>query len=199
MLKKPETLQKEFSPEITETQVMQNSLQQLHDFCDDTANNLSVDVFSKFASFAGFHPTSHVINANGKLNTIDDVYTVRKKFLDKENIVLSDTAQDEIVTMLIPNYNPTERLMVEVALKKIRKELKGDLKDAFDERFSLPITIFSPYQDILSFKDEWLAFLDEHKESIDEPLAKKLDNIIVTNGDIKKLLESSGKKFDDTR
>lgn len=199
ILKKPETLQKEFGPEVTEMQVMQKSLEKLHDFCDDSVNNLPVDVFSKFASFAGFHANSHVINAHGKLAVIDDVYVIRKKFLDKENIILSDTAQDEVVSLLIPNYNPTERLIVEVALTKIRREFTGDLKKAFDQRFSLPITIFSPYQDILSFKDDWLAFLDQNKEHIDEKLAKKLDAIIVTNGDIRKLLEVSGKKFDDTR
>jgi hypothetical protein len=178
---------------------MQNSLGKLHTFCDDSVNNLPVDLFGKFASFAGFHPSSHVINANGKLQVIDDLYLVRKKFLDKEKVGVSNTVSDQFTTLLIPSYNPTERLMVEVALKKIRRELKGKLKDSFDARFVLPITIFSPYQDILSFKSEWLAFLDEHQESIDENLAKKLDNIIVTNGDIKKLFEVSGKKFDDTR
>lgn len=178
---------------------MQSSLENLHTFCDDSVNNLPVDLFDKFASFAGFHPTSHIINANGKLQVIDDLYLVRKKFLDKEGVVVSDTVADQIPTLLIPSYNPTERLMVEIALKKIRRELKGKLKDDFDQKFSLPITIFSPYQDILSFKSEWLSFLDEHQESIDEKLAKTLDNIIVTNGDIKKLLEASGKKFDDTR
>jgi hypothetical protein len=31
---------------------MEKSLKNLHDFCDDSVNNLPGDLFSKFASFA---------------------------------------------------------------------------------------------------------------------------------------------------
>jgi hypothetical protein len=86
----------------------------------------------------------------------------------------------------MPDYNPTERVMVTIAITKIRKELKGDLKAAFDAQFQLPITIFSVYQDLINFKNEWVQFLDDHAADIDKPLAKKLDSIIVTNGDIQK-------------
>lgn len=89
-------------------------------------------------------------------------------------------------SILMPQYNPTERIMITVALTKIRKELKGPLKVAFDSYFSLPITIFSAYQDLLGFRDQWSQFLYDHAAEIDESLAKKLDSVIVTNGDIQK-------------
>jgi len=87
---------------------------------------------------------------------------------------------------LTPDYNPTERVMVAVAITKIKRELKGDLRAAFDVQFSLPITIFTSYQDLINFKTEWIQFLDDHASDIDQSLAKKLDSIIITNGDIQK-------------
>lgn len=140
-----------------------------------------------------------MLSADGKIQRVDDLYLLRKKFLDKEGIELSETADQQISAFLVPDFNPTERVMVEIALKKIRKLLPGSLKDYFDERFQFPITIFSPYQDLLSFKQDWLLFLDEHKGQIDETLAKKLDAVIVTNGDIREALESTGRKLDGTR
>jgi len=199
IIKKSEIIHKEFWPEDTEQHVMQKSLDQLHVFCDDNKNNIPADAFSKFASAAGFHPTTHVINFDGKLKTIDDLYPLWNTFLEKEGISLTDTVAERSAGILLPNYNPTERIMVGVALKKIRKELTWKLKTDFDERFPLPIDIFSSYQDIISFKNEWISFLDEHQAEIDGKLAKKLDAIIVTNGDIKKVLLESGRKFDDTK
>jgi hypothetical protein len=119
-------------------------------------------------------------------------------------VSLTDTVANHAAKILIPDYNPTERIMVEIALNKIRKELKGKLRSDFDERFFDSehigkINIHSPYQDLLSFRREWLSFLTEHKPSIDESLAKKLDDIMVTNGDIQDVLDIAGKKFDDTR
>lgn len=51
-------------------------------------------------------------------------------------------------------------------------------------QFSLPVDIFSPYQDLLGFKDMRTQFFLDHAGEVDESLAKKLDSIIVTNGDI---------------
>jgi len=121
---------------------------------------------------------------DGKLKNIDNLYLVWKKFLEKEGITLGKTAAEHAERILTPNYNPTERIMVTVAITKIRKQLKGKLKAAFDTQFSLPIDIFSPYQDLINFRDERVQFLDDHAADIDEDLAKKLDKIIVTNGDI---------------
>ncbi|MEI6672769.1 MAG: hypothetical protein WCL02_05595 [bacterium] len=122
---------------------------------------------------------------------MDDLPVLWKKFIEKEGIILGETSTEHVGNILTPNYNPTERVMVTVALTKIRKELKGSLKTAFDASFPLPVDIFSSYQDLLNFKTEWIFFLDEHASEIDESLAKKLDSVIVTNGDIyRELLKS---------
>lgn len=89
--------------------------------------------------------------------------------------------------------------MVSVALSKIRKTLSGPLRDAFDEEFPLPVTVFSAYQDLLGFKTKRTQFLLDHAAEIDKPLAKKLDGIIVTNGDIQQELYKTGRKFDSTK
>ena len=89
---------------------------------------------------------------------------------------------------MTPNYNPTERVMVTVAITKIRRELKWSLRTAFDQQFPLPVDIFSSYQDLINFKTEWMQFLDDHASEIDKPLAKNLDDVIVTNADIYKEL-----------
>ena len=81
--------------------------------------------------------------------------------------------------------------MVTVAIAKIKKELKGSLKTAFSTRFPLSVDIFSSCQDLLTFRDELKNFLDDHASEIDQSLAKKLDSIIVTNGDIYKELSKS--------
>jgi hypothetical protein len=56
---------------------------------------------------------------------------------------------------------------------------------AFDERFGTEVNIFSHVQNLVAFKNERLVFLDAHAGEIDKNLAKKLDKIIVTNGEIK--------------
>jgi len=201
---KVDSIHREFDPKDTEQHVMEKSLKNLHDFCDDSVNNLPGDLFSKFASFAWFNPTNFRINAGSKFKTVDDLYPIWNKFLEKEGVSLTDTVANHAAKILIPDYNPTERIMVEIALNKIRKELKGKLRSDFDERFFDSehigkINIHSPYQDLLSFRREWLSFLTEHKSNIDEWLAKKLDEIIVTNGEIQDVLSVAGKQFDDTR
>jgi len=115
---------------------------------------------------------------------LDALYAVWKDFLKKEDIHLGETIAQHAEQILTPNYNPTERIMVTVAIAKMKKELKGTLKATFDAQFPLPIDIFSPYQDLLSFKNTLKDFLDDHASEIDESLAKKLDSVIVTNGDI---------------
>lgn len=140
-----------------------------------------------------------IISSDGSLKIVDDLYLVWKNFLEKEGIKLGETSVEQAEHILTPNYNPTERVMVTVALTKIKKELKGTLKTAFDTQFPLPITIFSSYQDLINFKTEWTQFLDDHASEIDKSLAKKLDSIIVTNGDIYKELLKSGRKIDDSK
>ncbi|MEI8091441.1 MAG: hypothetical protein WCG98_04325 [bacterium] len=69
--------------------------------------------------------------------------------------------------------------------------MEGELKKSFDKVFAGKITAFSPIANLLDFKNEWLNFLQVHAHQIDQSLAKKLDRIIVTNGDIKRTLIAS--------
>jgi len=127
-----------------------------------------------------------VIYNDGKIKTLDDLPELWKNFIEKEGITLGKKSTEDIENILIPEYNPTERIMVTVALTKIKKELKGSLRVAFDAKFKLPIDIFSSYHDLINFRDEWGQFLLDHASEIDESLAKKLDSIIITSGDIYK-------------
>jgi hypothetical protein len=109
-----------------------------------------------------------VISPDGSIKTVDSLPILWKEFLENEGIVLGKTASEQAERILNPEYNPTERLMVTVAITKIRKELKGSLKTAFDDHFSLPIDIFTSYHDLLTFKVEWTQFLDDHASEIDK-------------------------------
>jgi hypothetical protein len=112
--------------------------------------------------------------------------------LEKEGIELGKTSAEEAERILTPNYNPTERVMITIAITKIRKELTGSLRTAFNDQFPLSVNIFTKNcQDLVSFRDEWSQFLYDHAAEINQPLAKKLDSIIVTNGDIQKELLKS--------
>ncbi len=192
-------LHEEFKPEDTEQYVMKQSLGDLKKFCEDTNNNIPDETFKKFADASWFDYKKFTLDIDGTLKIVDDLYIVWKKFLEKEGIKLWKTSAEHAERILTPNYNPTERVMVTVALTKIRRELNGTLKTAFDTQFSLPIDIFSSYQDLISFRNEWTQFLGDHASEINESLAKKLDNIIVTNGDIQKELLKSWRKFDDIK
>ncbi|MCX6823849.1 MAG: hypothetical protein NT085_01880 [candidate division SR1 bacterium] len=192
-------LHEEFKDENTELQVMNSSLSDLKKFCADSTNNIPVDVFKKFADAAGFNHSTLEISPDGKIAILDDLPLVWKKFLEKEGIVLGETSAAQAERILTPNYNPTERVMITVALTKIKRELKGSLRAAFEVEFPLPITVHSTCQDLLAFKDALSFFLTTHASEIDESLAKKIDSVIVTNGDIYKELSKSGRKFDDTK
>ena len=63
---------------------MEQSLENLQKFCDDTINNLPDDTFRKFADVAGFSHDSFEIAHDGKLKTIADLPVVWKKFVEKE-------------------------------------------------------------------------------------------------------------------
>ena len=192
-------LTEEFKDEDTEIHVVNKSLATLKTFCADESNAVPEDTFKKFADVAWFDHTTLDISPDGKIKILDDLPLLWKKFLEKENITLWETAGKQAERILTPNYNPTERVMITVAITKIKKELKGSLKTAFSSRFPLSVDIFSTCQDLLTFRDELKNFLDDHASEIDELLAKKLDSIIVTNGDIYKELSKSWRKFDDTK
>lgn len=189
----------EFRPEKPEREVMQETLGKFDAFCRDTINNIPAGTFKKFADEAGFDHETYRVTSGSKLQTIDDLYIFRKKFVEKENITLKDEQKKNIEQVLCPAYDPVERVMVEVAITKLRKELPNKLHDAFDRRFPKKLTAFTSLSDLRTFKQEWLMFLDENASQIDQKLAKKLDSVIVTNGDIRSLLMISGKKFDHAK
>lgn len=192
-------LHEEFASDYTESHVIEKSLDNLRKFCDDKINNIPDNTFNKFASKVWFTHDTLVISPDGSIKNVDGLPMLWKKFLDNEGITLGKTSAEHAEKILTPDYNPTERLMVTVAITKIRKELKGSLKTAFDLQFPLPIDIFTSYRDLLTFKVEWTQFLDDHASQIDAWLAKKLDDVIVTNGDIYKELRASWRDFDDTK
>ncbi|NCO98223.1 hypothetical protein GW864_03560 [bacterium] len=65
------------------------------------------------------------------------------------------------------------------------------MRIAFDAKFGTEVTIFSRVQNLVAFKNEWLVFLGDHTGEIDEKLAKTLDGIMVSNGEIKNELTKS--------
>ncbi len=183
----------------TEMHAIEKSLEQLQQVCETKSMGIPDGTFKKFADMAWFSHDKLVIDPDGAIKTIDDLLRLRDDFVKKEDIVIGEKVAKQIERVLSPDYSPTERMMVTVAITKIRKELKGKLKADFDKQFSLPIDIFTSYQDLLSFRDEWMQFLTDHSAEIDENLAKKLDRIIVTNGDIQKEILKSGRSFDTTK
>lgn len=193
------TLHREFSDENTEKQVMEQSLSDLKDFCETPAHGIDEHVFRDFARFAWFDYNHCVLDdSDGKLTDIGKLSSVWKEFLKKEKITLPADALTQTEAILLPEYNPIERIMITVVIDKIKKTLKWSLRDEFNLKFPTPITVFSSSLDLISFKDTWIDFLWEHESEIDEDLAKKLDAVIVTNGDIKKALFALWKDFDDT-
>lgn len=191
-------LHEEFQSDDTEIHVMEKSISDLKKFCDDDINHIPSGTFKKFADAAGFDADTLTLSPEGKLKTIDDLYSVRKRFLENENIKLKPVTASHAERIMMPKYNPTERLMVKIAIKKISGELSGPLKKSFDTQFTAP-DIFSSYQDLVSFRLEWSQFLADHASQIDKDLAKKLDNLIVSNGDIQNELLHLQGRVDTTR
>ncbi len=185
----------EFSSEKPEREVMTDTLKKFAHFCKGSENDMPKDTFKKFAAEAGFDPNSCNIPKDSKLNTVDKLYELWLNFTVKENILLKQNQKKDIENLLCPDYAPVERVMVQVAITKIKKTLPHSLHADFDDRFKTPITAFSALGDLRVFSIEWGIFLDNHSDQIDKNLAKKLDEIIVTNGDIKSYLIDSGKKF----
>jgi len=199
ILQDADVLREEFKDDDTEEHVIKASLKNFKAFCADKINNIPADIFEKFAKQVGFNPDDFAIDSDGRIKTIDDLYISWKKFVEKENLIIKELQNENIEKILNPEFSPTERCMVNVALKKLRKEITWPLRIAFDARFGTEVTIFSKVQNLVAFKNEWLAFLADHQGKIDENLAKKLDSIIVSNWDIKNELTKSWRKFDDTK
>lgn len=103
---------------------MEESLSSLKDFCKDKQNNIPANTFKDFADFASFDHTSCTLSPDGRLRTVDSLPILWNEFLQKNNISLSSTMLDMSERILTPDYNPTERVMITVAITKLRKELK---------------------------------------------------------------------------
>jgi len=205
-----EGLHEEIKPEWNEKHVMEDSLSNLKTFCENKINKMPSWVWEDFSKEAWFDKNSCKIDRNGKLKTIDDLWVCRKQYTetksiktswdgDNNDLRLKDYHMESIEKILNPNYNPTERIIVGIAVKKIWNELKWKLKKDFEDRFGKEVNIFSDIQDLVSFQNERINFLEDHKSEIDANLIKKLDDIIVTNRDIQKQLLKSGRKFDDSK
>ncbi len=213
-------LSDEFAPEGVEIEVMTNSLEKLKEFCGTPENKIPTSVWEDFAKFAWFDQRSCEINPHGKLQTMDDLRICRRQYTETKEIAvpiettekkpwtpieykperLKDYHMDTIESILNPQYNPTERVMVGIAIDKIRKELPNRLRSSFDRIFPVKVTAHhKDFQDLKQFSSKRRDFLHDHAHEIDPSLTKKLDDIIVTNGDIYKELSRSWRKFDDTR
>ena len=199
ILQDAETLREEFKADDTEEHVIKASLKTFKSFCGDSINNIPADVFDDFAKHAWFDTDDFEIDPDGRIKTIDNLYDVWKRFVEKKNLTLKELQSNNIEKILNPEFNPIERCMVNVALKKLRKELTWPVRIAFDAKFGTEVTIFSRVQNLVAFKNEWLVFLGDHTGEIDEKLAKTLDGIMVSNGEIKNELTKSWRKFDDTK
>ncbi|MEI8091440.1 MAG: hypothetical protein WCG98_04320 [bacterium] len=53
------------------------------------------------------------------MKTIEDINLLWNKYVEKENITLKDTQKKNIEDVLCPDYDPVERIMVQVAIEKI--------------------------------------------------------------------------------
>lgn len=208
--KNSDRLHREFESGDLEMNVINKSLSDLKEFCEDPINKMPDSVRNNFADSVGCDKTDCTIKSTGRLRTVDDLRKYRKEYAETEMIVpiwwnpkfpirLKEYHMEAIQKILNPNYNPTERIMINIAINKIRKVLSGSLKAAFDAQFPQQVDAFSNYQDLNSFAEDRVQFIKDHAAQIDESLAKELDDVIVTNGDIQDELLKSWRKFDDTR
>jgi hypothetical protein len=168
--------------------VIKSSLTKLKNFCDASINKIPPHIFTDFATEAVFDPVKLTLDDTSNIRSVDDLWSLWKKFaqtknvlVDGQNIRLSDYHTENIANLLCPDYNPTERIVVQIAVEKIRKVLPAPLKVYFDVMFPLPIDAHSVMTSLDVFKTSRQTFLDTHEAQIDEPLRKKLDDTIVTN------------------
>lgn len=198
-------LKEEIWESESEITVIKSSLGKLKDFCDAPINKIPPHIFSDFATEAGFSTTPLNIDSTSNIRSVDDLWKRWKRFaetkhvtVDGQTLRLKDFHTDDISNILCPDYNPTERIVVQIAVEKIRKVLPAPLKADFDVMFPLPIDAHSMMTSLDVFKTSRQTFLDTHEAQIDEPLKKKLDDTIVTNWDIKNAFIRSGHDFDDS-
>ena len=198
-------LKEEIWESESELGVIKSSLGKLKDFCAAPINKIPPHIFNDFATEAGFSASPLTIDATSNIRSVDDLWKRWKRFAETKNVTvdwqiirLKDFHNENISTILCPDYNPTERIVVQIAIEKIRKTLPAPLKADFDLVFPLPIDAHSAMVSLDTFKTSWQTFLDTHETEIDGKLRKKLDDTIVTNWDIKNWFIREWHDFDDT-
>ncbi len=194
-------LAEEFGESEPELKVIKSSISDLKKFCADSINKIPANIFADFATEAIFNPATLDVDSTSKIKTVDDLWKLWKQFaqtkmivVDGQNVRLADYHDASFSKILCPEYNPTERIVVQIAIQKLKKNLSAALKADFDLVFTSPIDAHSSMTSLMSFKTAWETFLSTHV--LDEALIKKLNNIVVTNGDIKNEFIKSGHSFE---
>lgn len=200
IIEKAPILHEEFKESETEKTAITKTITNFQEYCKDNKKQLPANVFNDFMKEIGAETDPEIIiSPDGKIKKMGDLIQLWNNFLEANNIKLKENQKKQCEDLLTPDYLPTERLLITTAVKKIKKYLPKELEKDFDEQFASPITIFSKIQNLKELKNQRQIFLETNKEKIDKNLAKKLDGIIVTNGDIYKELRSEGISINRTK
>lgn len=200
LMKNSKELHKEFKETNNEKESIIESLKKLKDHCNNPENKMPANIFNDFANDINLKTTPNIdIDKKTKISKIGNLFSVWTNYLENNGIKLKDNQKSEAEKILCPRYVPTERLLISATIKKIKKNLPDTLLSDFESAFLLPIDIHSSFENLKDLKQQRTLFLDGHKTQIDENLAKKLDKIIITNGDIYKELQYEGEKIEWTK
>jgi hypothetical protein len=191
-------LDESFKESESEYVVTINSLSKLQKYCEEN-ESIPHSTFDDFAAFAKIETTPIGVNKQSRIQKASDLEEQRNKFLDDKKPELKDTDKKNINKIMNPKYAPTTRLLISAAIKKIRKNLPSGLVSDFDSRFEMPIKITSEIQTLSQLKNEWILFLQAHKDEIDEETAKKLDKIKIFNQDLYEEFDEEGIDFDKSK
>lgn len=192
-------LHEEFKETKDEKQVITQSLKELEEYCKKSENKMPAHIFQSFANDIKLGISPITITKNTKINKLGNLLSVRTHYLEDNGIVLKDHQKTQVEKILQPGYLPTERLLISATIKKIKRNLPDNLLSDFEADFPLPIDIHSPFENLKNLQQQRRIFLDSHKSQIDENLARKLDKIIITNGDIYQELQYEGETIERTK
>lgn len=198
MNKTPE-LHEEFKETLDEKTTIIQELKKLQEYCDKGENKMPAHIFQNFANDIKLGTSPITITKATKISKIWNLFSVRTHYIEDNGITIQDHQKSQIEKILSPSYLPTERLLISATIKKIKKNLPNNLIPDFEANFQLPIDIHSPFENLKNLQQQRTIFLDSHKTEIDENLAKKLDKIIVTNGDIYQELQYEWENIERTK
>ncbi len=199
-LTKNKDLQKELKETKNEKDSITEWLKNLREYCNDPKNKMPSNIFEDFAKEIDLKTSPVIeITSTTKITKIWKLLPAWKRFLENKSISLKDYQKTESEKLLELKYLPTERLLISATIKKIKKNLPSSLLADFNATFSLPIDINSPFETLENLKRERDLFVDAHRSEIDENLEKKLNKIIISNGDIYKELEYEGEDIEWTK